>query len=378
MIKQPIKATKKTKITFALASLLGGGIQKATLQLIKQLLSNGYPVRLIVVNGDGPFRDEIPNECEFFDLKAKRTLYTTLKFGAILLKTRPLYLISSQTHLNTLLIILRIFIGYPRKLIVCEHIAFNENIVKSKNILERFRPLLMRLFYPLASNIVAVSTSVQQSIKKYTGIKNNIHIIHNGVNINEITELSEATTEHPWLHQKDKKIILGIGRLTPQKNFAELIHAFSLLKGQQYYLIILGDGPELVQLKKLSFQLNVNTRVDFPGFIKNPFPFLASADLFVLSSKWEGFANVVLEALACGTPIVATDCPGGPSDILDGKSFAKIVPVNDLLKMASAIKELLTVEFEKSEIAVYAKNFNILNTSQNYLNLINDLQETEN
>jgi glycosyltransferase involved in cell wall biosynthesis len=364
------------KITFFLASLEGGGIQKATMRLIQEFIKKNIQVALVAVNAHGHVRNEIPEGCSVIDLKRVKTRYAFFRLIRYLLGEKPLITISSQTHLNFLIIVARLLTGYPKHLIVREHITFNTEIAADKKIQERLRPWMIRLFYPLASRFVTVSADSAKSIHKYAGYKKEIRVIQNGLNINSIHSMSNQPSMHPWLNgSKNVKLIIGMGRLSLQKNFSDLLKAFSLLKNKQdYRLIILGEGPELEKLMQASRDLHIQDYVDFPGFVENPYSILARADVFVLSSKWEGFANVIIEALACGVPIVATNCPGGPSDILENKSFAKIVPMSDPSAMSNAIEEMITVRKNKEEIIELARMYDIQEIAQQYIDLINELE----
>lgn len=364
------------KVTFFLASLEGGGIQKAAMRLIHELIKENVQVTLVAINTNGHVKNEVPAGCLLIDLKSSKTRYAFFSLLRYLVSEKPAIAISSQTHLNIPIIIARLLTGYPKRLIVREHITFNIEITTNKNFQERLRPWLIRLFYPFTSKFVTVSTAAAESIHKYAGYKKEIRVIQNGLDINSIHVMSDQPSTHRWLSSpKKNKLIVGMGRLSHQKNFPDLLKAFSLLENkQEYRLIILGEGPDLDKLIKTSRNLNIQEYVDFPGFVKNPYSILAQADVFVLSSKWEGFANVVIEALACGVPIVATNCPGGPMDILEDKPFARIVPVDDPSAMSNAIKEVLSKQRNREGIIEYARNYDIRNTAQQYINLIHELE----
>lgn len=329
---------------------------------------------MVVVNAKGPLREEIPNECTLIDLDCGRTRHAFFRLMLYFLSEKPDIVISSQTHLNLLVICIRMLIGFPRHLIVREHITFNKEFFKNKRLLERMRPWIIQHCYPFASKVVAVSKSSADSIHLFTKLNKEVHVIQNGLNLNLIRQKANELQNHQWLNNSSVKLIIGIGRLTHQKDFSTLLRAFYQLKNpQNYRLLILGEGAELTSLKSLAEELNIQDYVDFPGFIHNPYPFLASANIFVLPSRWEGFANVVIEALACGIPIVATDCPGGPADILAEKSFSRIIPMEDSRAMARSIEELLACKNEKASIINYSEEFSIENVAQKYINLINGL-----
>jgi glycosyltransferase involved in cell wall biosynthesis len=366
-------------LTFFLASLEGGGIQKATTRLLRELIRRDIRTTLVVINGSGPTRKEVPEGCVLIDLHHTRTRFAFISLFKYLVNEKPSVGISSQTHLNVLMIIIRFLSGYPKHLVVREHNTFSEENIKIGGLFERSRVWLIRLLYRFSSEFVAVSKSVAISINQYAKYKKDIRVIQNGIAVNEIRELKSHPPDHPWLENGgNKKIIVGIGRLSRQKNFSDLLIAFSRIKDpKQARLLILGEGAELENLQTLSRELQIEDRVDFPGYIENPYPILAQADVFVSPSKWEGFGNVVLEALACGAPIVATDCPGGPADILEGKPFARIVPLDDAHAMAEAIEEQMMYKTDRTQIIQYAQQFSIGTTAQQYIDMTSKLSRLE-
>lgn len=365
-------------IILALATLQGGGIQKSAMRLIAEFLRLDIPVSLMTLDSRGPISKEIPEDCVHIDIGVRRTRQGLWKLIVGLKKHQPEVIISAQTHLNVLLIIARFLAGYPRKLIVVEHITFNEEIIYKGKWSERIRPLLIRFFYPFADKVVAVSPASAKSIYQYAKLKKRVDVVWNGLDLDKIQKNASQPASHPWVSNGDFRLILGMGRLSRQKNFSDLLRAFASLEPKENYrLLILGEGPEERALLLLASELGIQKYVEFMGFIENPYPFLAQADLFVLPSKWEGFANVVIESLACGTPIVATDCPGGPADILSKQLFAKIVPMDSPREISIAIQEMLTTEIDTSRILAFAKRFTIQNTVQRYLDLIAEIQDKE-
>jgi len=369
----------KGSINFFLANLRGGGIQKVTLQLLRELIRRELSPVLVVVDAGGPNRANVPKDCRLVDLGSERVRNAIFPLLNYLRINKPSLAISSQTHLNVALILIRAITGYPKKLIVCEHITFNEEIVKSGAFIERMRTWMIRLLYPFASAFVAVSQSSAASIRRFAKYKKPIRVIRNGIDLEEIQQLKGIKMVSANLVlSSSQKMIVGLGRLSYQKNFSDLLKAFTLLEGREdYRLVIMGEGSRKEMLASMACDLQIADWVHFPGYLLNPYPVLAAADLFVLSSRWEGFALVVLEALACGLPIVATDCPGGPAEILRGKSFTRVVPVGDQAAMAAAISDLLEQNIDRSEIIQYAHDFSIGRMADSYLKLMAEVSQVE-
>ncbi|MFL0810119.1 MAG: glycosyltransferase [Agarilytica sp.] len=186
--------------------------------------------------------------------------------------------------------------------------------------------------------MVAVSNGVASDLQENFELEK-VSVIHNGIDIDYLRKQSLEHVEYPWFEVGDEPVIVAVGRLTEQKDFSNLIHAFSILrKRQSAKLIILGEGDLRIALQTLIEDLNLGEDVALPGFVSNPFAYVAKANLFCLSSAWEGFGNVIVEAMAVGTPVVSTDCPSGPAEILQGGKFGTLVPIKDSSALADALE----------------------------------------
>ncbi|MGA7980714.1 MAG: glycosyltransferase, partial [Chromatiaceae bacterium] len=176
----------------------------------------------------------------------------------------------------------------------------------------------IRRAYPRADGVICVSAGVAEDLARYVTIPAvKLSVIHNPVLSEELLRTAERECSHPWMAPGQPPVILGAGRLTSQKDFATLVRAFALLAADvDHRLLIIGDGAERAALERLAAELGVAERVTFPGFVEDPLSYMCRARLFVLSSAWEGFGNVLVEAMAVGTPVVSTDCPSGPREIL--------------------------------------------------------------
>lgn len=204
-------------------------------------------------------------------------------------------------------------------------------------------PRLMCRLFGRADAVVAPSHGVAADVAAITGLApDRISVIYNPVFRPELAALAEAPVDHPWLAEGNEPVVLGVGKLKIQKDFPTLLRAFALVrKRRPARLIILGEGKGAADLVALAASLGIAGDVDFCGQVQNPFAFYRRAAVFVLSSRWEGLPNALIEAMACGCAVVSTDCPSGPREILEGGRYGALVPVGDAEAMAEAILAVL-------------------------------------
>jgi glycosyltransferase involved in cell wall biosynthesis len=360
-------------ISFLIGTLNAGGIQSSTLRLAGELARQGHMITIIVVDGRGPMGQQVPPGCELVDLQCRRIRNGLLPLVLHLRLHRPEVVISAQTFVNALAVLARRLSGRPRHLVLTERNALDALVRFQPGMDSRLRVALVRLLYPAAESVVAVSEAVAASLRDTAGLRRPVQVIHSGIDLETTRQKMSAPVEHAWLDDPGSKLILGIGRLTAQKNFALLLRAFARLTVPAR-LLVFGDGPERARLVALARELGVHARVEFAGFVANPLPFLARCDLFVLPSRWEGYANVILEALVCEAPIVATDCPGGPRDLLTDAARGRLVPVDDVEAMAAAMHDMLKAPRRTGSRAGVAEKLSIQVTAQKYLALLDGLR----
>jgi glycosyltransferase involved in cell wall biosynthesis len=233
--------------------------------------------------------------------------------------------------------------------------------------------------YPLATAITSVSDGVSDDLARVAGIdRARIQTIYNPIDAARIRALAAEPAGHAWLADPKLRVVLGAGRLSPQKDFATLVDAFGLLlerdrDAASLRLVILGEGDEREALEGRVRELGLTERVDLPGFVENPFRFMGRAAAFALSSEWEGLPGALLEALACGCPVVSTDCPSGPREILEGGAVGKVgelVPVRDAAALAGALGRLLDHPTERSLLVRRAADFEADAAIDRYLRVL--------
>jgi glycosyltransferase involved in cell wall biosynthesis len=259
--------------------------------------------------------------------------------------------------------------GKPGRIYLSDHNQLSISCVHELNIPKYFISAVMHLTYTWASGLVAVSEGVKKEMCSLGGFPESlVKVIYNptAIGISPHRE-SILVSEELWGKGFDHHI-LSIGTLKAQKDHATLIKAFALLPySLNVKLIILGDGSLRSELEGLVVQLGLQDRVSFPGFVVDIYPWMRSADLFVLSSRWEGFGNVIVEALECGVPVVSTNCASGPAEILENGCYGKLVPLNDPVAMAAAISASLAEPHEREALIKRAKYFSVEKIAEEYL-----------
>ena len=331
------------RVALVFSSLGGGGIQRVMLNLAEGFLADGLVVDLVVVDASGELATHVPPGATVVNLQAGRALRALPALARYLRAHRPSAVLSSQTHVNLVAIAARALARVPVRLVVSEHIAMDEAARHARTWKERAFPLVARLSYRFADRTIVVSQDAADRFADATGLpRARVTVIENPVVTPRLPVDAALPVHHPWLTEAACPVILTAGRLTPQKDHETLLRAFARLRERMdARLIVLGEGPERTRLEQLLRQQGLESDVALPGFVANPFAYMARARLFVLSSRWEGFGNVLVEAMACGTPVVSTDCPSGPAEILDRGRVGPLVPVGDVGALAAAMERVL-------------------------------------
>jgi glycosyltransferase involved in cell wall biosynthesis len=287
---------------------------------------------------------------------------------------QPDALISNFPFENLLAIAARRLAATDTALIVSEHNMVDLARRREAKWKRRFLPGLLRRQYPMADAIAAVSDGIAEDLAERTGLpRERIKRIYNPIVDARLLARARERPEHLWFRPEAPPIVLGAGRFASQKDFPTLVRAFARVRMQRpARLIILGqdqDGQHEALLA-LAHELGCEQDVSLPGYVLNPFAYMAGAAVFALSSRYEGFANVVAEALACGCPVVSTDCRSGPSEILAGGRYGRLVPVGDDAALAEAILEAIDQPGRAAGRRQQASMFSVERALTDYLRLI--------
>ncbi|MGH7491211.1 MAG: glycosyltransferase [bacterium] len=327
------------RVAIFTSHMRGGGAQRAMLKLAAGIAARGYDVDLVLAKAEGPFLNEVPGSVRVVDLNSTRVLTSIPALIRYLRNERPAAMLSALGYVNVVALWARRLAGVSTRVVVSERNQLSHASRNGSNVRARLIPYFIRRFYPWADGIVAVSKGVADDLAAMTGFgRERITVIYNPIVTPELQAHAQAAGPHPWFMSSQPPVVLAAGRLRPQKDFATLIQAFAQVRRNQFArLMILGEGPERPALEALVRQLGLEQDVSLLGFVANPYPYMTRASLFVLSSKWEGLPGVLIEAMYCGVPLVSTNCPSGPQEILRDGQYGQLVPVGDATALARAI-----------------------------------------
>lgn len=357
-----------------LPDLNGGGAERLHINLAPQFVAAGYRVTFLLDRLEGSLLSQLPQGCAVHALGANRQIRALPKLVRYLKRARPDVLIANTEHMNIMAVLARALARVPTRIIAIQHCTLSDRARRGS---WKFRvlPVLFRLVLPFADNIVAVSVGVADDLAQIAGLSRlKMKVIYNGVVSSDFEARLACEPEHPWFAQ-GWPIILSMGRFVVEKDFATLIRAFEHVAQVSHdaRLIILGEGPMRAELQEhVKSMRSLSDRISMPGFLADPLPLLGRARLFALSSRSEGFGNVVAEALACGTPVVSTDCPHGPAEILDRGRYGALVPVGNAEALGGAIVEALNREPDRMALIRRGQRFSVPRCAREYVRLIED------
>ena len=357
-------------IAFLMPALRGGGVQRQYINLAREFLRRGLTVDMILLETDSAYTD-LP-AWNLIDLGTRRISASLPALNRALRKLCPDVLISAQTPLNALALLSSSMIGKPPRVMVTEHNHLTTASQSATRLGDRMRPLMARWLYPRADWIVSVSEGVADDLARAGRVlRERIQVIYNSLDLDDIQRKAAEPVEHPWFARNDVPVILAVGRMYRQKDYPVLLDAFAKLRARrEVRLLILGEGEERANLEEQVKRLGLTRDVDMPGFAPNPFAYMARANLLALSSEWEGFAIVLTEALACGTPVVSTDCPSGPREILADGKFGRLVPVGDADALANAMEQTLDSPSSRDLLLGRAQDFSVERVADAYLGVM--------
>ena len=356
-------------LTLFLPSLRGGGAERVLVNLANGFAERGYGVDLVLAKAEGVYFDQLSPAVRVVDLHTPRVLRALPGLVSYLRRERPAALLSALNHANVIACLAHRLARVPTRLVISERNTLS--VSRPQNARGRLVPWFMRWTYPWADAVVAVSQGVADDLVRTLGIAaERVKVIYNPVVDDELLAKAQEPLDHPWFTDGAPPVVLGVGRLTEQKDFPTLIRAFARVRThRRARLMILGEGELRPQLEALVRQLGLQDDVALPGFVANPFAYMARAAVFVLSSRWEGLPGALIQAMACGAPVVSTDCPSGPREILEDGRWGRLVPVGDVDALAEAISATLS-DGKRPDVAARAAAFRVEEAVEGYLHVM--------
>jgi glycosyltransferase involved in cell wall biosynthesis len=352
-VSTPSRATGSARamsVAIYLHDLGGGGVERQSLIIAEEFRRCGAEVTLVLHRRRGELLQQVPPGLRIVDLASARTLTDIWGLVRFLRAEKPDILLSN-VDLNNIAALLAKAIGFSRtKVVICQHNPISQNFVVGEKWMYRHIALAYRLLSPLISRAVAVSAGVAAELQASAGLPaGRVLTIHNPVVGPDFNTRCEETADHPWFGRDAGSAATGpvfvtAGRLVMQKDHETMIRALAIhRRHHDGRLIILGDGPRREALRDLVTQLDLTDAVDFLGFRQNALPYFRQADAFILSSRCEGFGNVIVEALGCGTPVISSRCEYGPAEILQDGRYGVLVAPQDPAALAQAMDQAATL-----------------------------------
>ena len=332
-------ATRAMSVAIYLHDLAGGGVERQSLIIAEEFRRHGADVTLVLHRLRGQLLDQVPSGLRILDLNSSRTLMDIPGLVRFLRREQPDILLSNVDLNNVAALLAKGLSLSATKVVICQHNPISSVFITGEKWLYRHVALLYRVLSPLISRAVAVSSGVATEMEAAAGLsRDRILTIHNPVVGPDFQSRSDEEADHRWFHQPEQPVLVTAGRLVPQKDHETLLRALALHRQRaNTRLIVLGSGPLEADLKALTESLNLTEAVDFMGFQSNALPYIRQADAFVLSSRCEGFGNVLVEAMGCGTPVISTRCDHGPAEILDDGQYGVLVAPGNPEELAAAM-----------------------------------------
>lgn len=361
-----------------LPELTPGGAQRVTIDLVNGLSERGQEVHLVLSYPGGQLRSELDPGVRIIDLDTPAVpglgiVASIPGLIGYLRRTRPQILLSAMTYANVVATAATRLSLTGTPVAVIEHTTMGMEVGGKRDL----TTALARWTYPLADRVVAVSAGVADSVRDRTEVDPaNVVVLHNPVPVSAIRERARTPVDEPWLSDPDLAVVLWVGRFAPEKDLGTLVAAFEQLHEwrPETRLLLVGTGPERGRIESLVSDRGLSAVVRFPGYV-DPGPYMAGASVFALTSVYEGLPTVIIEALAVGCPVVSTDCPSGPREILADGEFGRLVPVGDVDAFETALGDAIDEGSDRQRLQDRADAFASERVLAEYERVISALTE---
>jgi glycosyltransferase involved in cell wall biosynthesis len=357
------------RIALYLNHLEIGGAETIFIELARGFIELGFKVDFLLGERRGALLSKIPASARVIELNISNAVRGIPKLVQYFRCENPAAFLTITELTSLAALIAKLISGASTYMMIVLATTISRH--KRAPLKKRLEQVLVALLYPTADGIVSVSRGAAEDLARYAGIPSeSIKVVYSPVLKPGLFGQMTESISHPFFQSEGVPVVLGVGRLTEPKNFPLLVEAFALLRQRMpSRLIILGEGEMRPVLEDLISTLGVRNDVSLPGFVPSPYPYMSRASVFVMSSMWEGLPGVLIEAMACGAPVVSTDCPSGPSEILDGGRYGHLVPVGNPQALADAIESSLRGDQRKPP-AKWLEQFSTQVVINQYLELM--------
>lgn len=344
------------------------GVDRIVANLLPEFARTGVRVDLLQVHGHGPHVNPLPEGVRRIELGSHHVTTSLWPLYRYLRRHRPRVLLSDKDRTNRTALRARRLARVPTRCFVRLGTTVSVNL-EAKGRLEAWLQRRSIARYGQADGVIVPSRGAADDLARLSGLaRDAIVVLPNPIVSPALEELARAPSPHAWLDDPDVPVILGVGSLTSRKDYPTLVRAFAQLRRTRpCRLVILGEGGDETRLHELARELGVGKDVLLPGFSANPYAWMARAAVFAHSSRWEGLGIVLVEALALGLPVVATDCPSGPAEVLDHGNYGRLVPVGDTSAMAEALGSAIDDPEDAATLRRAAEPYRIDTAAHAYL-----------
>jgi len=365
-------SSSRTDLALFLATSGHSGVDRIMRNLVPEFARHGLRIDLLRVKGHGPYWDELPNNVRTVDLGVSHVNTALPALVRYLRRNRPEVLLSDKDKVNRTALMARALARVDTRVAVRIGTTVSKNLERRGWWARNSQLASIRLLYRHADGILTPSEGAAEDLARIAELPvKAITVVPSPVLTDSFAAMAEEAVDHPWFAPGAPPVILGVGELCARKDFATLLRAFAELRRERpCRLIIGGEGRQRDKLLQLARDLGVSDDIDLPGFLPNPYAYMRRAKVFALTSICEGMPVVLIEAMACGTPVVSTDCPSGPREMLRDGHYGSLVPVNDSSALAAKIAEMLDNQTSPEALNEATMPYTVTNSAQRYLHAL--------
>ncbi len=360
----------------------GGGLERLMLLLAEGFVQDGWDVDLLLAQATGSFLTSVPQGVRVLDLRAHRsprTILTAVPLVRYFRRERPHVLLAALPNAVVPALIARRFFMRGRVPVIARQDTTYSLERRTPRFKARIMYRLLHHLLPSADAVIACSEGAAEDLRR--NVPKAAHLVRtvlNPVTHDGIGRQAAEPSGHPWLADPYLSVVLTVGRLVLAKDHPTLVRAFAQVARSRpsTRLVVVGQGPERERTMALAAELGIADAVDFPGFVDNPYSYMAEADVFAISSTQEGLPTVLIEAMACGTTVVSTDCPSGPDEILQGGKWGRLTPVGDEQALTAAILDALDNPTDASALKARAADFAVAPAIAQHVSIAREVMES--